>query len=163
MVRACYFGILTISILLSIGRPRLAHPAAMTEASTTSPAIVIGFVGGFIKHDDSVHIEVQLAARLRKEYAGRAVVDAFENRNGEKAYREVLTVLDTNHDGTLSTEEKRNARIILYGHSWGASEAITLARRLEKDSIPVILTVQVDSVAKIGENDVVIPANVPKQ
>ena len=30
------------------------------------PAIVIGFVGGFISHDNLVHAEVQLAARLRR-------------------------------------------------------------------------------------------------
>src|SRR5208282_659565 len=59
-----------------------------------------------------------------------------------------------------STEEKRNARIILYGHSWGASEVVTLARQLEKEGIPVLLTVQVDSVSKRGQNDQVIPDNV---
>ena len=35
---------------------------------TMPPVIVIGFVGGFIKHDNLVHSEVQLAARLRKAY-----------------------------------------------------------------------------------------------
>jgi surfactin synthase thioesterase subunit len=68
--------------------------------------------------------------------------------------------VDANHDGLLSAEEKRNARVILYGHSWGASEAITLARELDGDGIPVLLTVQVDSVQKPRENDTVIPANV---
>jgi hypothetical protein len=68
--------------------------------------------------------------------------------------------LDTDHDGILSVEEKQDARIILYGHSWGASESITLARQLKKDGIPVLLTIQVDSVSKIGQNDVVIPNNV---
>ena len=150
--------LLAVTGLLQAGPVRFALPVA--TASATSPAIVIGFVGGFIRHDNIVHSEVQLAARLRKEYASSAVVDTFENRNGEKAYREILALLDTNHDGTLSNEEKRSARIIIYGHSWGASEGVTLARRLEKDGIPVLLTVQVDSVAKIGETDVFIPANV---
>lgn len=71
-----------------------------------------------------------------------------------------MRLVDTNHDGTLSAEEKRNARIILYGHSWGASEAVMLARELGKEGIPVLLTVQVDSVSKPGENDKDIPANV---
>lgn len=69
-------------------------------------------------------------------------------------------MLDTKHDRTLTTEEKSNARIVIYGHSWGGSEAITLARKLEKDGIPVMLTIQVDSVAKIHQNDAIIPANV---
>ncbi len=61
----------------------------------------------------------------------------------------------------LATEnEKRSARIAIYGHSWGASEGVTLARALRRDGIPVLLTVQVDSVQKLGENDAWIPANV---
>ncbi len=120
-----------ISVLL-LGGLILAAPAGAMQITTTSPAIVIGFVGGFIKHNDAVHVEVQMAARLRKEYGARVVVDTFENRNGDKAYQEILTVLRANHGGTLTDEEKRNARIILYGHSWGASEVIALARRLEK-------------------------------
>lgn len=59
-----------------------------------------------------------------------------------------------------SPEEKQDARIIIYGMSWGASEAVTLARQLERDGIPVLLTIQVDSITKIGENDELIPANV---
>ena len=37
---------------------------------------------------------------------------------------------------------------------------MALARKLERDGIPVLLTIQVDSVAKLGQNDSVIPANV---
>lgn len=159
MIRLVNAGFLVISIFYS-GGLKISAPSGPAEIPADSPAIVIGFVGGFIKHNDPVHVEVQMAARLRKEYGASVVVDTFENRNGDKAYQEILTVLDVNQDGTLSSEEKRNARIILYGHSWGASETIALARRLEKDGIPVLLTVQVDSVAKLGENDEVIPSNV---
>jgi hypothetical protein len=60
----------------------------------------------------------------------------------------------------LSAEEKHKARIVIYGHSWGASEAVTLARSLQKDSVDVLLTIQVDSVSKMGKDDKVIPANV---
>ena len=62
--------------------------------------------------------------------------------------------------GRYPSEEKHNARIVIFGHSWGASETVTLARKLERDGIPVLLTIQVDSVAKIGQNDALIPANV---
>ena len=159
MIRLVNSALLVISIFYS-GGLKISAPSGPAEVPANSPAIVIGFVGGFIKHNDPVHIEVQMAARLRKEYGSSVVVDTFENRNGDKAYQEILTVLDANHDGTLSSEEKRNARVILYGHSWGASETIALARRLEKVGIPVLLTVQVDSVGKLGENDEVIPSNV---
>ena len=107
-----------------------------------------------------MHSEVQLAARLRKAYPLGVDVETFESYHGEKAREKVLSFLNTNHDQTLTLEEKSKARIIIYGHSWGGSEAITLARKLEKDGIPVLLTVQVDSVSKIHENDAIIPANV---
>jgi hypothetical protein len=133
-----------------------------TAASTTTPFIVVGFVGGFIKHDDIVHSEVQLAARLRQAYPSGVDVETFESYHGENAHKKILVLLDTNHDGTLTPGEKQNARIILYGHSWGASEAITVARELDNDGIPVLLTIQVDSVSKIHQNDAVIPANVAR-
>ena len=141
------------------------NPAPQTCPQMSSfPAaprvLVIGFVGGFIKHDNLVHSEVQLAARLRKAYPVGVDVETFESYHGEKAREKVLNFLNTNHDQTLTPEEKSKARIIIYGHSWGGSEAITLARKLENDGIPVLLTVQVDSVSKIHENDAIIPANV---
>jgi hypothetical protein len=134
--------------------------AAAVAAPAMPPAIVMGFVGGLVRHDDPVHDEVRLAARLRKAYPTGVDVEMFENYNGESARKKILALLDTDHDGTLTDGEKQNARIILYGHSWGASEAVAIARELEKDGIPVLLTVQVDSVSKIGQNDAVIPANV---
>jgi hypothetical protein len=124
------------------------------------PAVVIGFVGGFVRHNDAVHGEVQLAARLRSEYPSGVDVRMFENHGARQAHEEILRMLDTDHDGTLSAGEKFKARIVLFGHSWGASEAVHMARALEKDGIPVLLTIQVDSVSKFGENDRLIPANV---
>jgi hypothetical protein len=125
-----------------------------------SPVIVIGFLGGFIKHDNLVHSEVQLAARLRKAYPAGVDVETFESYRGKAAIHKILSLLDSNHDGTLTSEEKQNGRIIIYGHSWGGSQAVTLARKLAKDGVPVMLTIQVDSVSKIHRNDSVIPANV---
>jgi hypothetical protein len=87
-------------------------------------------------------------------------VEVFENHSGSQAHQEILRLLDTDRDGALSTDEKHKARIILYGHSWGASEAVTTARALEADGVPVLLTIQVDSVSKHGEDDRLIPANV---
>ena len=122
--------------------------------------IVIGFVGGFVRRNDTVHKEVQLAAHLREQYPARIQAKIFENRQGRLAHREVLEMLDADRDGELSDREKRTARIVIYGHSWGASEGVTLARTLGRDGIPVLLTIQVDSVSKLGEDDRWIPANV---
>jgi hypothetical protein len=122
--------------------------------------IVIGFVGGFVHHNDTVHQEVQLANHLSKDYPSGMQVRIFENHSGRQAFQEITRLLDTNHDGSLSLEEKRKARIVLYGHSWGASEAVTLARTFQKENVPILLTIQVDSVSKPGKDDKFIPANV---
>jgi Zinc dependent phospholipase C len=143
--------------------PADAAPSGPEKAAgTMPPAIVIGFVGGFIKRDNPVHSEVQLAARLRKLYPVGVDVETFESYDGAEAQKRVLSLLDTNHDGTLTPNEKQNARIIIYGHSWGGSETVALARELGKDNIPVLLTIEVDSISKIHQNDALIPPNVAK-
>jgi pimeloyl-ACP methyl ester carboxylesterase len=134
--------------------------AATSNSPLNPPAIVIGFVGGFVKHDNMVHSEVQLAAELRAAYPSDVYAGAFENHHREKAYEQILRLLDTDHDGTLTAQEKQKARIIIFGHSWGGAETLALARELGGQGIPVLLTVQVDSVSKFGENDKFVPANV---
>jgi hypothetical protein len=151
---------LIFSLVLVSGEANSKPNATPAGASSTQPVVVIGFVGGYVRHDDRVHTEVQLVERLREEYSSAAFVQTFENHRGKDAHEAVLRRLDANNDGKLSPEEKQNARIIIFGHSWGASETVELARQLEKDGIPVLLTIQVDSVSKRGENDAVIPANV---
>jgi len=130
------------------------------SAGQTPGVVVVGFVGGFVHHNDAAHQEVQLADRLRKDYSSGVDVKIFANHFAAQAHQQILQSLDADHDGTLSAQEKHDARIVLYGHSWGASEAVTMARKLEKDGVPVLLTIQVDSVSKPGEEDGFIPANV---
>ena len=153
-------SIVSLGAVLALAQTGLAQTVPATLTRTMPPVIVIGFVGGFIKHDNLAHSEVQLAARLRKAYPIGVDVETFESYHRKKAREKVLSLLDTNHDGTLTPDEKQNGRIIIYGHSWGGSEAIALARELEKDGIPVLLTIQVDSISKIHQDDAVIPANV---
>ena len=126
----------------------------------TAAIIVIGFVGGFVHHNNTAHREVQLAADLRRDYPSGVDVRIFENHSATQAHQEILRSLDIDRDGALSSDEKGKARIVLYGHSWGASEVVHTARTLEKEGIPVLLTIQVDSVSKPGEDDKHIPANV---
>src|SRR5271170_882283 len=151
---------LIFSLVLVSGEASSRPPATPAGVPTPSSIIVIGFLGGYVRHDDRVHTEVQLIERLREEYAPSVFVQTFENHRGNDAHQAVLHLLDSNGDGKLSLEEKQNARIIIFGHSWGASETVELARQMGKDGIPVVLTIQVDSVSKKGENDAIIPANV---
>ena len=156
MIGAC-----TLFLLTGVASSQIPQKdAPVSKALTPTTAIVIGFVGGFVRHDDPVHAEVQLAGRLRQEYPKGVEVETFESYRGEQARKKILKLLDANQDGALTVEEKQNARIVLYGHSWGGSASISLARALEKDGIPVLLTIQVDSISKLGRNDTLIPANV---
>jgi len=131
-----------------------------TARNGAAPCILIGFVGGFVRHDNPHHGPVQFAEHIRQWLPNDAHLQIFENRRRKAAYRTILRLVDANHDGVLSPEEKAQARIILFGQSWGASAAIMLARELNRAGVPVLLTVQVDSVAKPWEHDGVIPENV---
>ena len=148
------------SFVLAFGETGGPGPVTPVANRVTPPTMVIGFVGGFVKHDARAHSTVQVVEHLRNEYREGVYVQSFANRHRDHAYKEILRHLDWDSNGTLSAEEKQKARIVIFGHSWGASETVTLARKLERDGIPVLLTIQVDSVAKVGQNDSVIPANV---
>jgi len=128
--------------------------AIVAEASAPegkSPTIVIGFVGGMVRHDDRTHTEVQLAEKLRRDFPSNVYVAVFENRRREGARHEILRRVGSH---------RKEARVILYGHSWGAAAVVTLARELERDGIAVRLSVQVDSIRKFGQDDSLIPSNV---
>ncbi len=137
-----------------------ADGAVAARPPATPSYILIGFAGGFVRHDNPHHGPVRLAQRIRQNLPKAASIQVFENRHRRTAYKAILRLLDTNHDGVLTDAEKAQARIILFGHSWGASAVVLLARELDRAGIPVLLTVQVDSVAKPWQSDKVIPENV---
>jgi len=141
------------------------HLVCAQRGSEGSPAaaeglIVIGFLGGFAKSGDSNHPEVWFGDYLRERYPAAAEVSVISNHQRQRAITDVLRLLDTNQDGTLTAAEKRRAKIIIYGHSWGASEAVVFAKELERLEIPVLLTIQIDIVPKPGQQPSSIPPNV---
>src|SRR6266571_2129086 len=77
------FSLLCLS-LFSPGQSGSASPATSSGSPTISPVIVIGFMGGFVRHDNAVHSGVQLAAHLRQDYPSGVYVEVFENRRREK-------------------------------------------------------------------------------
>jgi len=148
----CIAGLLPIAAIMLV-------PEQMT-AQTTPSAIVVGFVGGFVHVDDFRHGEVKMVEQLRASYGDRVHIELFKNRDKAKAHKSILRWLDSNRDGALSNDERRRMPIVLFGNSWGASVVISLARELKAENIPVLLTVQVDSIRRLVANDSVIPANV---
>ena len=162
MPRLARFRSLAAIATLAAAAPLLtAADGAVASLRPTTPSyILIGFAGGFVRHDNPQHGPVQLAQRIRQNLPKGALIQVFENRHRKTAYHTIMSLLDTNHDGVLSPEEKAQAHIILFGHSWGASAVVMLSRELDRAGIPVLLTVQVDSVAKPWQSDKVIPENV---
>jgi hypothetical protein len=133
----------------------------LTLADSAIPkTIIIGFVGGFVKRDNAKHPEVQFAAYLRDRYPSAVHAEVFSNHDGQKALRQVLRLLASDHNGTPTATEKSQARIIIYGHSWGASETVAFATELGQNDIPVLLTIQVDTIAKPGQSGSTISPNV---
>jgi hypothetical protein len=153
-----------VAALLLVGAAStqvLAAAPGITPVSPQSPAyIFVGFVGGFVRHNNPHHGPVFLAEHIRKSAPKNAYVQVFENRHRKAAYHSIVRLIDKDHNGSLSPEERSGARIILFGQSWGASAVVLLARELDRHDIPVLLTVQVDSVAKPWQHDDVIPDNV---
>jgi pimeloyl-ACP methyl ester carboxylesterase len=78
-------------------------------------------------------------------------VEVFGNHSGTQALQHVLRLIGP---------DRAHARIIIFGHSWGGTETVTLARELGQKGIPVLLTIQVDSIAKPGQENSTIPPNV---
>jgi hypothetical protein len=145
------------------GIPALEEAAAAAASHPAQPSrqlIVIGFMGGNVRPNDFVHREAWMARDLEQRYPLRLHAAVFANSDGHAALETVLRLLDKDKDGCLSATEKSAARIVIYGHSWGASQTVTLAQRLNELDIPVLLTIQVDSVQKLNEHDGRIPPNV---
>ncbi len=150
---------------------------ALRPAAARPPLIVIGFAGGFIRRTSAYHGEIALALQLSKKYGTRIQSEIFENHHGDEAHREILRLLHLSDPKSANRQELSSfaagggpafispppttqPRIILYGHSWGASEAVNVARELQRDGIPVQLLVEVDGVRKRHQDDSIIPANV---
>lgn len=132
----------------------------MSDLQTPVPVapgetVVVGFLGAVENYNDAKRNVRQLALRLNHRLGMHA--ETFANRNRRTARRFIERALDQNRDGRLDDAERGRARIVIYGQSLGGAATVRLARDLAKRRIPVLLTVQVDSV---GVRDAEIPANV---
>jgi len=156
MVQLLCCCVVVFSPNCSVAQPEVPHSTNRRAA----PAVVVGFVGGFVHTDDLRHSEVRIARQIRRNYSDQVQVRVFENRQERQARSFVLDWLSGGEDRTRSGGALPGTPVILFGHSWGASAAVSLARELQQRGVPVSLIIQVDSISKGGEDNSVIPDNV---
>ena len=119
--------------------------------------LIIGFMGGRESWDNDKRGVRKLALKLRASNLAGVHVETVENRKRRLASELIRKTFDYNGDGQLDVRERTSARVIIYGQSFGGAAVVKFARQLKKLELPVLLTVQVDS---IGRGDKVIPSNV---
>lgn len=119
--------------------------------------LVIGFLGGREAWDNEKRSPRKLALKLRSRQAPGLHVETLENRRRPLAVELIKRAFDRNKDEVLDPRELASARIVIYGLSFGGAAVVKLARDLRELDLPVLLTVQIDSV---GRDDSVIPPNV---
>jgi len=137
--------------------PRQRYPQFTTSTPIgTQDILVLGFMGGRERWDSDRSVR-RLALKLKSMNLPKVSVETVENTRRSLAMRLVRNALDRNLDGELDSSERASAKIILYGHSFGGAAVVKFARQLNNEGIPVLLTVQVDSV---GLGDSEIPSNV---
>jgi hypothetical protein len=130
-------------------------PTPLAEGAT----LVIGFLGGRESWDNEKRGVRKLALKLRALQLPGVHVETVENTKRPVALALVRHALDRDRNGRLDEHERASARIIVYGQSFGGAAVVKFARELEALGVPILLTVQVDSV---GREDAVIPANVAR-
>ncbi len=118
--------------------------------------LIVGFLGGRDAWDDETKGVRQLALRLRSTEHKR-FAETFENRRRDVAVDFVVQALDRDGNGTVNDGEWSEVTTVVYGQSFGGAAVVKFARQLDALRIPIVLTVQIDSV---GRSDGTIPANV---
>ncbi len=152
-------GMLGSTLLDPAGVTRAQRYAAFTTPTPLGPSetLVLGFLGGRDAWNDDRRAVRALALRLRAMELPGVRVETVENTKRAVALRLIREAFDRNSDGRLDDAERAGARLIVYGQSFGGAAVVKLAKQLEELGVPILLTVQIDSV---GMGDAVIPPNV---
>jgi hypothetical protein len=158
-IRFVHSGLLVVLVFMSGCAFRAQRYSDLRTPTPFAPrdTIVIGFVGGRESWRDQRIGVTRLAKRLRSRGLDGLQVETVENMKRGMAFLFVKRGLDRDGDGWLDLQERQSARIILYGQSFGGAAVVKFARQLAEIDVPVLMTVQVDSV---GRDDELVPANV---
>jgi hypothetical protein len=142
----------------------LVHGQRYQDFTTPTPLkegdlLIIGFMGGRESWDNDKRGVRKLALKLHAMKLPGVHVETVENKRRRLAVELIRNAFDRDRDGRLDEWERASARVIVYGQSFGGAAVVKLARQLKEMGVPVLLTVQVDSV---GRGDKVIPSNVAR-
>jgi hypothetical protein len=154
------FSRAVLCLVLSSGG--IVHGQRYQDFTTPTPLkdgdfLIVGFMGGRESWDNRKRGVRKLALKLRAANLPGVHVETVENKKRRRALELIRNAFDRDRDGRLDGRERTSARVIVYGQSFGGAAVVKLARQLKEMRVPVLLTVQVDSV---GRGDKVIPSNV---
>ena len=149
-------------LCLGLSSCGVVHGQRYQDFTTPTPlregyVLVVGFMGGRESWDNDKRGVRKLALKLRAANLPGVHVETVENKKRRLAIELVRNAFDRDRDGRLDERERASARLVVYGQSFGGAAVVKLARQLNAMGVPVLLTVQVDSV---GRGDKVIPGNV---
>jgi len=154
--------VLLFGFLLSLAVPSAAARSSAEAKASSEPVpgckiLYAGFVGAMETSNHKTSGVVQLRDTLRGPGYADVCAESFMPVAWESCRDWILSRFPR-HPGPLTEAESAEApRIILVGHSTGGWAMIRVARELRDKSIPVELTVQLDSV---GITDRTVPRNV---
>jgi hypothetical protein len=123
--------------------------------------LILGFLGGRENWDDSSRGVRQLAMKIDAMNIPKVHIETLENRKRDLAMELIHSSFDRNRDGHLDERERTTVRLIMYGHSLGGAAVVKLSHSLKDMDIPILLTVQIDSVGFMYD-DHLIPSNVKR-
>ena len=121
--------------------------------------LILGFLGGLERWDDESRGVRKLATKIDSMKLSTVHVETLENRKRDLAIKFIRKTFDHDQNGFLDDRERNSARLILYGHSLGGAAVVEIARELKKMGVPILLTVQIDSIGLVFD-DHLIPSNV---
>src|SRR5687768_4846317 len=156
LLPVCVLGVVLGSTLLGAQRYQdFITPTPLADKAS----LIIGFLGGRESWDNDKRGVRKLALKLRALKLPGVHVETVENTRRPIALALVRNAFDRDRNGRLDERERGSARVIVYGQSFGGAAVVKFARELDAMGVPILLTVQVDSV---GRNDAVIPPNVAR-
>ncbi len=160
-----FFAAIAVFLSLQTGcanlRGQQYHHLSTPTPIQGDQTLILGFLGGFERWNDESRGVRKLAIKLDAMNLPNVHVETLENSKRDLAIKFIQHAFDHNQNGFLDDWERDSARIILYGHSLGGAAVVKLSEELKKMDVPVLLTVQIDSVG-FAYDDHIIPSNVKR-